>query len=298
MGHPKPFNMKFIGIGNEQWGEEYFTRLELFMKAIQMKYPEITIVTSAGPFAEGEHFDLANKELKRLNAKLVDEHYYKNPEWFLKNADRYDSYDRNSYKIFAGEYAAQSVSTGSPDNKNNWQCALAEAAFLTGIERNADVVHLSSYAPLFAHTEAWQWTPDLIWFDNLSSYGTPNYYVQKMFSNNKGTTLISVTSQGKIAKGQNDLYVSAVKDDKSKEVIVKIVNSGQTEQTVKVLVDGVRLGTSGTLIQLASNNLEEVNSIEQPNRLAPTETSIKTKGKNVETKVPPYSFSVIKLKVL
>ena len=103
----------------------------------------------------------------------MDEHYYKDPDWFLKNATRYDSYNRNGHKIFAGEYAAQSVNTTSPDNQNNWECALSEAAFMTGLERNADVVTMCSYAPLLAHTEGWQWTPDLIWFDNLKSFGTP-----------------------------------------------------------------------------------------------------------------------------
>src|SRR5690606_29797501 len=141
------------------------------------KYPDIVIISSVGPFPDGELFDYAWEELKTLDAEIVDEHYYKNPEWFLENSTRYDNYDRNGPKIFAGEYAAQSVATVSPDNKNNWKCALSEAAFMTGLERNADIVHMSSYAPLMAHTDGWQWTPDLIWFDNLRSYGTPNYYV-------------------------------------------------------------------------------------------------------------------------
>src|SRR5690606_39338747 len=121
-----------------------------------------------------------------MNVEIIDEHYYKPPQWFRENATRYDNYDRNGPKIFAGEYAAQSVAIASPDNKNNWECALAEAAFMTGLERNAEVVVMASYAPLFGHTEGWQWTPDLIWADNLDVYGTPNYYVQKLFSTNRG----------------------------------------------------------------------------------------------------------------
>ncbi|HKZ38561.1 MAG TPA: alpha-L-arabinofuranosidase C-terminal domain-containing protein, partial [Chryseolinea sp.] len=176
LGHPDPFDLKFIGVGNEQWGPEYISRYKIFANAIKEKYPNIVIVSSVGPFPEGELFDYAAKELKELNAEIVDEHYYRDPDWFFQNSNRYDNYDRSGPKIFAGEYAAQSVATVSPDNKNNWKCALSEAAFMTGLERNADVVHMASYAPLFAHAEGWQWTPDLIWFDNLRSYGTPNYY--------------------------------------------------------------------------------------------------------------------------
>ena len=193
MGHPKPFNMKYIGIGNEQWGQQYIDRYKIFEKAIKEKYPDIKIVSAVGPFPEGEQFDFLMDKMKKLNADIVDEHYYKPPEWFRENATRYDSYDRNGPKIFAGEYAAQSVGIASPDNKNNWECALSEAAFMTGLERNADVVVMSSYAPLFANADAWQWTPDLIWFNNLSSYGTPDYYVQKMYSTHRGTDLLSIS---------------------------------------------------------------------------------------------------------
>ena len=198
MGHPEPFNLKYIGVGNEQWGPEYIARYKTFHDRIKSEYPEIQIVSGSGPFAEGEHFEYTWEELKKLGTDIVDEHYYKNPEWFRDNAARYDDYDRNGPKIFAGEYAGQSKSIASPENKNNWECPLSEAAFMTGLERNADIVHLTSYAPLFAHAEGWQWTPDLIWFNNLESYGTPNYYVQKLFSNNKGTDLISVTKEGNL----------------------------------------------------------------------------------------------------
>jgi alpha-N-arabinofuranosidase len=297
MGHPQPFNLKYIGIGNEQWGEEYFTRLALFMEKIKAKYPQIKIITSAGPFAEGDHFNLANAELKKLKAELVDEHYYKEPAWFLQNAGRYDSYDRNSFKIFAGEYAAQSVATVSPDNKNNWQCALAEAAYLTGLERNADVVHMTSYAPLFAHTEAWQWTPNLIWFDNLNAYGTPNYFVQKMFSNNRGTRVLPALSANQSLKGENSLYASAVLDEPSNQVIVKIVNANAQEQSVNIILSGVkRLAGTGSMSQISSADLNAMNSIEQARNLAPIETTMKTSGQSVALKLPGSSVSVIRLK--
>ena len=238
MGHPEPFNMKFIGVGNEQWGPEYIKRYKVFNEAISEKYPEIIIVSGSGPFPDGDYFEYGMKELKDIGAEIIDEHYYRSPEWFKENATRYDSYDRNGPKIFAGEYAAQSVAIASPENKNNWDTALAEAAFMTGLERNAEVVQLTSYAPLMAHEDGWQWTPDMIWFNNLESYGTPNYYVQKLYSTNKGTDLISVTRDGEALVGQHDLYASATLDSKTGEVIVKVVNTSSDAQEVSLNFKG------------------------------------------------------------
>jgi alpha-N-arabinofuranosidase len=232
MGHPEPFNLKFIGIGNEQWGPQYIERYKVFADAIKSRYPSMALVSGAGPFPEGEMFEFATAELKKLNAEIIDEHYYRDPAWFRKNVTRYDKYDRNGPKIFAGEYAAQSVATVSPDNKNNLECALSEAAFMTGLERNADIVQLSSYAPLFAHAEGWQWTPDLIWFDNLRSYGTPNYYVQKLFSTNRGTHVLDISSNNELVTGQKDLFATAAWDEASGEIIVKVVNTSAQSQNV------------------------------------------------------------------
>jgi alpha-N-arabinofuranosidase len=299
MGHAQPFNLKFIGVGNEQWGPHYIDRYKVFTKAIKEKYPSIIIVSSVGPFPDGELFDYASKELKDLNAEIVDEHYYKNPEWFLENSGRYDNYDRKGPKIFAGEYAAQSVATVSPDNKNNWKCALAEAAFMTGLERNADIVHMASYAPLFAHAEGWQWTPDLIWFDNLRSYGTPNYYVQKLFANYKGTHVLSILSGQEKLNGQSGLYGSAVWDKNAKEIILKLVNASDKVITRDVQMSGARrLGSKGTVILLTSENMDGVNSLENPTEISPTEKTIEVRGKQVSVSLPAHSVSVVKLKTL
>jgi alpha-N-arabinofuranosidase len=231
MGHPAPFNLTMLGVGNEQWGPQYIERYIVFERAIKSKYPHIKIISGTGPFPDGELFDYATSELSALHAEIIDEHYYRPPLWFFENATRYDHYDRKGPKIFAGEYAAQSVAIASPENKNTWRCALSEAAFMTGLERNADVVHLASYAPLFGHAGRWQWTPDLIWFDNLSSYGTANYYVQKLFSTNAGTHVLSVLNGTEKVAGQNNLYASGVWDDNKKEVILKIVNANETPHT-------------------------------------------------------------------
>ncbi|RKS99594.1 alpha-L-arabinofuranosidase C-terminal domain-containing protein [Flavobacterium sp. 123] len=297
MGHPKPFNLKFIGVGNEQWGPDYIARYKVFEKAIKSKYPKMTIVSGAGPFPEGDYFEYGMQELKKLNAEIVDEHYYKSPQWFRENATRYDKYDRKGPKVFAGEYAAQSVAIASPDNKNNWECAFSEAAFMTGLERNAEVVNLTSYAPLMAHEEAWQWTPDLLWFNNLEAYGSANYYVQKLFSTNRGTDLISITKDGKPVTGQNNLFASAVKDANTKEVIVKLVNTSATAKDVSIDFKASKLASKGTLTTLTSANLEDENSFANPKKISPSEREFKLKGDKAQTSLPAYSVSVLKLKM-
>lgn len=297
MGHPEPFHLKMIGVGNEQWGPEYIERYRIFEKAIKSKYPTVKIVSGAGPFPEGDYFEYGMKELKKLNAEIIDEHYYKNPKWFRDNATRYDNYDRKGPKIFAGEYAAQSVAIASPDNKNNWECALSEAAFMTGLERNAEVVNLTSYAPLMAHEEAWQWTPDLLWFNNLEAYGSANYYVQKLFATNKGTDLITITCNGENLIGQNNLYASAVKDVNTKEVIVKLINTSAIAQEVNLELKGRQLAAKGTKITLASTNLQDENSFTNPKNISPKEEEFNTKGNNITNVLPAYSVTVIKTKM-
>ena len=193
LGHPEPFHLKMMGVGNEQWGPQYIERWLVFSRAIKARYPDISLVNSVGPDPSGDKFDFLNDTLRRLHADILDEHYYRKPDWFLQNSARYDHYDRSGPKIFAGEYAAQSEKAVSPINRKTWECGLAEAAFMTGLERNADVVRMASYAPLFAHVDGWQWTPDLIWFDNLNAYGTPDYYVQKLYANNRGSTVVPIT---------------------------------------------------------------------------------------------------------
>ncbi len=298
LGHPAPFNLKFMGVGNEQWGPQYIERLELFTKAMKSKYPEIRLITGAGPDPNGDKFDYLNGVLRQMNVDIIDEHYYRPTTWFLQNANRYDTYDRKGPKIFAGEYAAQSVATVSPDNKNNWNCAMSEAAFMTGLERNAEVVHLASYAPLFAHVQGWQWTPDLIWFDNLKSYGTPNYYVQKLYGTNKGTHVVSITEQGAVVSGQKELYASSALDKSTQELIVKLVNTSAKAQAVTIQLDGTKkVAKTAKLVQMKNDNLDAVNSIESPQAVSPTEQNIPLKGNQLPIQLPARSFSVIRIKV-
>ncbi len=296
MGHPEPFNLKYIGVGNEQWGNEYFERYAEFSKAIRAKYPEIKIVSGTGPSDSGELFDMAEKALIDLKPDIVDEHYYKDPKWFLGNATRYDNYDRNRYKIFAGEYAAQSVATVSPDNKNNLECALAEAAFMTGLERNADVVYLASYAPLFAHVDRWQWTPDLIWFDNLSSFGTANYYVQKLFSEFKGTHTLNIKMNGENITGQNGIYASSSLDKKTNEVIVKLVNAGDHTADISINFKGVSGNKTGEITSLSNEDKLAYNTITKPELIVPVEKKIDLTEGGAKIVMEPNSFKVLRFK--
>jgi len=293
MGHPQPFNLKSIGIGNEQWDEQYVERFAAFEKVLKAKHPEIKLAAAAGPSADGPRFDYAWKEFRKLNVDLIDEHYYQEPDWFLKNAHRYDNYDRTGPKVFAGEYAAQSRGIANSENRNNWQCALAEAAFMTGLERNADVVTMSSYAPLFAHVDAWQWTPDLIWFDNLRSYGTPNYYVQKLFATNKGTHVVPVMENGVVLAGKDSLYASAVMDKNKKEMIIKIVNSSSSPTSFVLDIKGMKAANKEATMQvLSSSDKLAVNSLDNPQSLAPVEKKIVI---NKSISLQPLSFNVIKI---
>ncbi|MGI4886679.1 MAG: alpha-L-arabinofuranosidase C-terminal domain-containing protein [Janthinobacterium lividum] len=296
MGHPAPFNLKMLGIGNEQWGPQYLERYEPFAKALKAKYPNIEIVSSAGPSPEGELFDKASKRLGELNAEYVDEHYYALPDWFRQNVGRYDKYPRKGPKIFAGEYAAQSIAIGSPDNKNTWDCALSEAAFMTGLERNADVVGMASYAPLFANVDAWQWTPDMIWFDNLNAYGSPSYYVQKMYALNKGTQVLPVTMPGGAKNGTDNLFASAVADAAAGDVVVKLVNYSTSPRAVKINLAGAKgLGKTGRAQTMASADLQTQNSLKDPKKLAPQESTFPVSGTTLSYTLAPNSFTVLRV---
>jgi alpha-N-arabinofuranosidase len=298
MGHPASFNMTMIGIGNENWGPQYLERLALFTKAIKEKYPNIKIVNSSGTDPKGDRFDFLNNNLRARHADIIDEHYYGSPQWFLENAGRYDNYDRHGPKVFAGEYAAQSDKIASPENKNNWLCAMSEAAFMTGLERNADVVQMASYAPLFAHIEGWQWTPDLIWVDNLRSYGTANYYVQKLFSLNKGTEVVPVLSDNQVVSGKDGYYASATLDQKTNELILKVVNSSKNKQACEFKIEGAaKVNSSALLTVLSSSDLKTENTFDKPDAVIPVTNQVSIKNKVLKLTLSPYSVNIMRVKI-
>ncbi len=296
MGHPEPFNLKFIGIGNEQWGPEFTERLEVFVKAIRKAYPEINIIGSSGPQSEGEQFDYLWPEMKRLKVDLVDEHFYRSENWFLTQGMRYDSYDRKGPKVFAGEYACH----GRGKKYNHFNASLMEAAFMTNIERNADIVHMATYAPLFAHVEGWQWRPDLIWYDNLRSVRTCSYYVQQLYSHNKGTHVVPLTMDKKPVagqEGQDGLFASAVWDNDTKEYIVKVINTSDKAQPVTLEFAGMKKKETladGKCITFHSDLLEADNTVDNPNVVLPKESAVSIEGKVLNAEIGAKTFVIYK----
>jgi alpha-L-arabinofuranosidase len=294
MGHPAPFHMKMMGVGNEQWGQQYIDRYVKFAAAIETKYPDIQLVSAAGPEPADERFKFAWSKLREVHADIVDEHSYALPKWFYENTHRYDTYDRNGPKVFMGEYAAQSVAVVSTKNRNDLECALAEAAYLTGLERNADVVRMASYAPLFSNTQAWQWTPDLIWVDSLHVSLTPNYFVQQLFSCNRGDEILPTELSSEPAQ---KLFASAVHDDQSGEVILKVVNGGETAAAIDINVAGVaKMDRQAKAIVLTGATLHDENSIGRPETIKPVESSVTISGENFTRTFEPRSLTVLRVK--
>lgn len=298
MGHPEPFGLKFIGIGNEQWGEEYVVRLEPFIARIRAEYPEIKIVGGSGPGSEGAEFEYLWPEMKRLKVDLVDEHFYRPEEWFLAQGARYDSYDRKGPKVFAGEYACH----GRGKKWNHFNAALLEAAFLTGVERNADIVTMATYAPLLAHYEGWQWRPDLIWFDNFDVVRTASYYVQQLYATNSGTHVIPITLDGRPAtgaEGQDGLFCSAVFDSSTGEYIIKVANTSDVNRQLAFDFKGLKKRTlaGGTITTLHSDDPVVENSIENPQAVIPVKASLNAAGDSFETAIGPDTFAVYRIEV-
>ena len=274
MGHPEPFNMKYIGVGNEQWDTLYYKRLTPFVKAIRAKYPNIKIVGTSGPDSEGKMFELGWQDMKKQKADLVDEHFYRPESWFLNSGLRYENYDRKGPKVFAGEYACH----GKGKKWNHYEASILEAAFMTDMERNADVVYMTAYAPLLAHVDGWQWRPDLVWFDNTEMFKTVSYYVQQMYAKNKGTNVLKLTMDGKPVagqEGQNGLFASAVLDANTNTVIVKVINTGKTAQNISLNLIGLKGEKTAKTITLNHNGMDDENSIENPNKIAPVNGSVK-----------------------
>ena len=295
MGHPKPFGLAMLGVGNEQWGQQYIDRYTKFAAAIKAKYPDIKLVAAAGPDPADGRFKFAWDKLRGLHADIIDEHCYARPDWFFSNTHRYDAYDRTGPHVFMGEYAAQSDHTVSVKNRNNLGCAVAEAAYMTGLERNGDVVQMASYAPLFANTEAWQWTPDLIWVDSLDICRTPNYYVQMLFSQNAGD--ITVPLQ---LNSSNDakLFASAVLDRASGDTILKVVNGAAQPAPTQLNFSGLPARAERAAVTiLAGASLDDENSFLQPGKILPRLSTLALTGPQLDFTFPGNSLTILRLKM-
>jgi alpha-L-arabinofuranosidase len=319
MGHPEPFNMKYIGIGNEQWDDLYFDRLKPFVAAVRAKYPAIKIVGTSGPDSEGKMFEKGWAAMKAQKADLVDEHFYRPEAWFLATPDakkrygncgalRYDSYDRKGPKVFAGEYACH----GAGKKWNHYETSLYEAAFMTGLERNADIVEMATYAPLFAHVEGWQWRPDMIWYDNLRMFKSVSYYVQQMYAMYKGTNVLQLTTadpadpKGKKTvpvagqEGMDGLYASSVFDKTANEVVIKVVNTSKQPQSVSIALTGLKgERTAKTLTLSHSGSMDDENTLDRPALITPKAGTVTCaadkKGTVLNDQLPPMSFRLYRV---
>jgi alpha-L-arabinofuranosidase len=297
LGHPEPFGMKLLGVGNEQWGPQYIERFKAFAETFGKKHPDIELVSSSGPQPADERFQYLWPQLRELNAAIVDEHCYAEPKWFYEAATRYDGYPRQGPKVFMGEYAAQSVGVTSPENRNNLACALSEAAFITGLERNSDVVVMSSYAPLFGHEDAWQWRPNLIWFDNLRSYGTPNYYVQQMFAHNRGDFVLPTTINDAAAPAAPELprlYATASKYDAG-DVTIKVVNSSGAAVAGQIRLVGLTTPPQSVEATVLTGQPDDVNSIEQPDKVKPATSAVAAASSEFAYEFPANSLTVLRI---
>jgi alpha-L-arabinofuranosidase len=314
MGHPEPFNLKYLGVGNEQWGEDYFARYKIFQTALKAKYPNIQIVTTAGPGVDDGSWKLAwDKFHNGTPADIVDEHYYRPPQWFLENATRYDAVPRTGAKVFAGEFAAH-----DKNRRATLRAAISEAAFMTGLVRNSDLIAMSCYAPLFARDGAIQWQPDLIWFDNGRTYGTASYYVQQLYSRNRPDFVLPTSVEGAAVKmprlpdkeiatyGAAPLppyhpdalpavYAIAGEDRKANEIVVFLVNPFAEPRAATVELRGAAAGAKVRATILTGEDADATNTFEQPNRVAPREESLALSGSTLTRTLAPQSFTVLRV---
>ena len=317
MGHPEPFRLRHLGVGNEQWGEDYFARYRIFQAALKAQHPEVELVAAAGPGVDDGSWKLAwDKYRGGTPADIVDEHYYRPPQWFLENATRYDAQDRAGPRVFAGEFAAHD----GPQHRPSLRAALAEAAFMTGLVRNSDLVTMSAYAPLFAKAGASQWTPDLIWFDNTRVYGTASYYVQQLFSRNRPDAVLPVTVDGPTVTlpplpahevatyGATPLppyqsgplpavFAAAGLDRHTGETVLFVVNPYPEPRSGRVTLRGVKsVSPEARAIVLTTASPDDENSFEAPAMIAPREEVLRIAGPEFPHTFPANSLTVLRLK--
>jgi len=267
-GHPEPFNLKYLGVGNEDSITPVFEeRFKMIYETIQREHPEISVIGTVGPSPSGEDYERGWAFARELQLPMVDEHFYVHPQWFWDNLKRYDAFSRKGPKVYVGEYAAH-----DKERRNTLRSAVAEAAGLTGFERNGDVVHFTSYAPLLARRQNIHWQPDLIYFDNTDVCLTPNYYVQKLFGQNSGDRYLQ--TEVRCVPGVK-LTASAVVDSKSGNLIVKIVNGEDRPLEINVRLDG---GSSpdmkATRTVLAGANADAENTIGRQPAVVPESTEV------------------------
>jgi alpha-N-arabinofuranosidase len=285
-GHPEPFHLQYLGIGNEEHITPVFKeRFQMIHAAVRVKHPEITLIGTTGPFHSGEDYEAGWKIADEMGLAMVDEHYYEKPEWFLSNLKRYDKYDRAKSQVYVGEYAAH-----ESNRANTWRTALAEAAYLTSLERNGDIVRLASYAPLLAKQGRTQWRPDMIYFNNTELLRSANYYVQQLFGQNSGNVFLLPA----LTTSATNLAVSCVRDAAAGVVILKLVNLGAAAQALEVHLSGSKNISATALKTVLAAELNAVNTFEKPALILPEAAQISA-GAAFPCEVPAHSLTVIRV---
>lgn len=284
-GHPEPFNLKYIGIGNEDLITDIFEeRFTMIYNALRERHPEITVIGTVGPFCEGTDYTEGWELATKLGVEMVDEHYYNPPGWFIHNQDFYDKYDRSKAKVYLGEYASH-----LPGRPNNLETALSEALYMTSIERNGDIVSMTSYAPLLAKERRTQWNPDLIYFNNTEVKPTVGYYVQQLYGQNAGETYypqqISLSEKGESVRKR---FAVSVVGTSGNEMIVKMVNLLPVSVKPQIEWDGIAIEKSvAAEVSLMTGKPDDMDV--RPVR------SKSTAGEALSAELPPYSFKVIRM---
>lgn len=287
-GHPEPFHLRYLGIGNEDAQSDPFRqRFKMIYDAVRSKHPEITLIGTVGPDPSGKDYDAGWQFANQQHLQMVDEHSYKSAEWFIENQNRYDTYKRNATRVYVGEYAAW---TG---HVSNLYCALAEAAYLTGLERNGDVVLMSSYAPLLAKVGHSSWEPDLIHFSNTKVLPSISYYVQQMFSANSGDYYLDFSSTA--ALRSEDAAFSAVRDSISGDLILKIVNYGGRSRRTKIVLPIEYRGENPAIKTVLTGNPETVRDDSSGSDIAPESSTTVIDG-DLEYTAPGYSLTIFRLR--
>ncbi len=293
-GHPEPYNLKYIQLGNENWGEVFWRNFDALYTAVKKSYPEITVITSAGAGAEGDAFDYAWDTVNsKYSDTYVDEHYYTISGNMYGMNDRYDSYDRTGAKVFVGEYNATSNGFGTMQTKSNIWEAIEEAAYMTGFERNGDVVAMTSYAPSLAKVNSQNWAINLIWFDSQSVALSPSYYTQMLFANNVGTKYINADFSSDIPV--TELAQSVTVDEENQTIYVKLINSSGKNQRVNLKLSGF-----GELNYASNQNLSEFfqsacNEVGKPYYVTPSDDEPAISGDTVTVETGKYSINVIRI---
>ncbi len=289
MGHPAPFQLTMIGVGNEQWNQIYFERYEVIHQAVKAVYPDIRLIGCAGWTSAGEEIDNAHAWMRQTPTKpdYSDEHFYKRTSWYYENIDRYADYDPALPRVFVGEYAAH-AEQDKGEVHNSLRTAIAEAAFLTGVERAAKNVAMTCYAPLLGRIGANQWLPDMIWFDEKGLFLTPNYHAQRMFSTSRGDWLGEVTQQG-----EGELYTTvSFREDGT--VILKAVNPTDNAIPAEIaLPEGLTGSVTATILTGAP---EDVNSLAEPDKVAPVTREGKAENGTLPWTFDPWSVTILEIK--